>query len=265
MIIHIAFYVGILIASIVLFQIIDSKPIYFEYLHSIFAIHRVPDENSQIIVNFYGRKINYSEHRKFRVLIKLLVILSIQIVAVIFFDGCILSTVLMDSDGECPSISGSICLNMEHGIGQKFQVFDCPPNTLISSTNITARVIICRSWMFKSQSLFDIINQLGICTSILSLLGFTFRCIYRLASWRCWGTCLIIFLGLSMLVLLIIFLVVLRLKVAYLDCVLLISGLVALVIALLLVGFVRKLDRRVKLNCVEPIETPFAEVAVENC
>lgn len=259
-----AFYIFFIILYLVIFKCLGSKPIYFSLLQWMFSIDHVSNENSQIILNFYGKQMNFSDNKRFRVLLKILVILCFYVVTIIFFDGCILSTIFMDPDAECPEISDSNCFSFGSSSGLNPDVFDCPRNVLISSTNATSRIIVCYSWMIKSQSVFGVINQLGICTSILSLLGFTFHCIYRLASWKRWGTCLIILLGLFMLALLLVCLIVLRVRIAYLDLVLLIAGLLLLINALLLVGLVRKLDRRAKSNCIEPIESPVVETTWTN-
>lgn len=248
-----AFYIIFIIGYIIIFKFLGSKPIYFSFLQWMFSIDCISNENSPIILNFYGKEMIFSENKRFRVLLKVLVIICFYVVTIIFFDGCILSMIIMDPDGECPQNSDSTCFNFESAPTLNPTVFDCPRHVLISSTNSTSRMIICYSWIIKSQSVFGVINQLGICTSILSLLGFTFRCIYRLASWKCWGTSLIILLGLIMLTLLLVFMIVLRATIAYLDFVLLVAGLFLLINALLLVGLVRKLERRAKSNRIEPI------------
>ncbi|CAF3645836.1 unnamed protein product, partial [Adineta steineri] len=61
--------------------------------------------------------------------------------------------------------------------------------------------LTCYKWEILSQSLTGILSQMGICSSIVSLIGLLFKYLYLLAYRKYWGTILTIILGLSMIIL----------------------------------------------------------------
>lgn len=158
---------------------------------------------------------------------------------------------------------GSICIAYKVDDGLTATTFDCPPNMPLSAMNMTAAFAACYTWVIASQNLIAIINQLAICSSILTLLGLIFRFLSRLAAWKRWGACCIPLIGLGLLALLLICFFVLKLTIAFLDLVLLTSSFVLLVNTLLLVVLVPFSNAMPQSNRVEPIDTPGVETKLE--
>ena len=241
--IQIGIYLVALLATIVYFNWIDTKPVYFAFLRATFKIRKVSNDEKNVVLDIYGRKMSYSEHRKLRIFLKILVVISLHIISVVFVDGCILSTIALVPTSSCPSSPATTCFHSDRDSKFNAQEFYCPPDQPISTTNITVGLVICYTLMIRSQSIASILGELGVCTSILTLLGLTFKALYLLAYWKIWGTLLTIGLGLTLITGLVLFCVLLPTFISFLAFVLAVATVVLLINAVLLVHLVRRLGQ----------------------
>ena len=240
---QIGFYFVILLAFAILFNFIDSKPIYFAFLNTTFKIAKVSNNEKNIVVDIYGKKMDFSTHRKLRISLKILAVICLHIISVVFVDGCILSTSILSEDAKCPSLSETICFHSELYARLNTKQFFCPPDEPLASANLTTGTVICYTWMIKYQGVGSVLNQLGICSSILMLLGLTFKCLYTLAHWKIWGTLLTIALGLALITVLCVFTALLPTAISFLAFVLAMATIVLLVNAVALAHLVRRLGK----------------------
>ncbi|CAF1296784.1 unnamed protein product [Rotaria magnacalcarata] len=140
----------------------------------------------------------------------------------------------------CPKTLTNTCFYFDSIFSFHSDPFDCPPNERISTTNVTAEMIICYSWGIRSQSIIGILSQLGICTSILSLIGLLFKFLYYVARQQYWGIPLIIGLGLVMIMVLIIMWSVFRVAVSFIVFILVSAAIIILLNTLFLVHTVNR-------------------------
>jgi hypothetical protein len=238
------FLVGIYLVDLALVTILvnfmELKSMYLSFLSSVFGIDRVPNENDNIVVDLYGTKMNISTHKTSRISLKTIAILCIHMVSVIFIDGCILSAHHLKSTNMCPVESVTICFHSEFNLYTDSVRFYCPPNQPILAMNITSPFISCFSLTILSQTIASILNQLGICSSILALLGVAFRCLYYLTNWKFWGILINVSLVLAITIIFHVLMFVARITLSQLAILLLISAVVLLGNALVLVFITRK-------------------------
>lgn len=240
---QIGFYFVILFASAILFNLIDSKPIYFAFLHATFKIAKVSNDEKNIVVDIYGKKMDFSTHRKLRISLKILAVGCLHIISVVFVDGCILSTTILSEGAKCPSLSETVCFHSDRYARLNTKQIFCQPDEPLASANLTAGAVICYTWMIKYQGIGSVLNQLGICSSILMLLGLTFKGLYTLAHWKIWGTVLTIALGLTLITVLCVFYILLPTAISFLAFILATATVALLVNALALAHLVRRLGR----------------------
>jgi hypothetical protein len=177
--------VGLIIIYAIIFAILGLKSSYFSFISLMFGIYKVSNNDKVIMLDMYGTRVNFSAHRRFRIALRLLVLVCCFIISVVFVDGCILSTEVLAPNGICPTASPTDCFYYESHLIVNGRPFECPPSEPISTTNVTAETIVCHTWMITSQTVISILNQLGICSSILPLLGMFFKCLFYLAHRGC--------------------------------------------------------------------------------
>ena len=196
----IALSVGCLLFHVVILAIIGIKSAYFAILDSNFDIHKISTDGKEIILDVYGSRLNFSTNRKLRITIRAVVLISLYIVSIVFVDACILSRNILTLSSTCPSTSKANCFHYPTAYSANANPFYCPPNEPVSVTNITAEGIVCFTWEIKLISTVGILNQLGICSSILSLLGATFKCLYYITRRKYWGIPLTITIGVAIMI-----------------------------------------------------------------
>jgi hypothetical protein len=241
--IQIGFYLVLLVAFTLIIHFIDSKPMYFAFLRNTFRIGTLSNDEKNIVLDIYGKKMDFSTHRRLRISLRVLTVVSLHIISVIFIDGCMLSTTILSERAKCPSLSETKCFHSQLHARFNVKEFFCLPDEPLASMNLTAGTVICYTWMIKYQGIGSILGQLGVCSSILTLLGLTFKGLYTLANWKIWGKLLTVALGLALIVLTCVFSVFLPTAISFLAFVLAMATVVLLVNALALGHLVRRLGK----------------------
>jgi hypothetical protein len=182
---------------------------------------------------------NFSTNKKLRITLKVLILLCFSIITLIFVDRCILSRDYIALNAMCPMTSATNCFYYESALDFMSKSFYCPPNEPISATNITAELVLCFTWEIKSQTVISVLSQMGICSSILCLLGLFFKSLYHLASYQYWGTLLTIALGLAMIIVPIILWLVFRIAISFILFMIIFTAVLLLLNAFFLVRIVK--------------------------
>ncbi|CAF0974897.1 unnamed protein product [Adineta steineri] len=235
-------YLSILIIFIIFLRLAGSKSKsgFFSFLNAVFHIHAISNNDREIILDVYGNRMNFSTNRKLRIAIRIGVISSMYMMALIFVDGCIVSRNVLVSTDVCPMKTAMDCFHFQSVFDVSANPFFCPSNEVISTTNVTAHLLTCYKWEIKSQSLTNILSQMGICSSIVSLLGLLFKYLYLLAYRKYWGTILTVILGLSIIISPIVVWMTLGPLLSYIFFALLTTTIILIINALFLVYTVYK-------------------------
>ncbi|CAF4347714.1 unnamed protein product, partial [Adineta steineri] len=105
--------------------------------------------------------------------------------------------------------------------------------------------LTCYKWEILSQSLTGILSQMGICSSIVSLIGLLFKYLYLLAYRKYWGTILTIILGLAMIIIPLVVWMILGPPLSYIFFALLTIAVILVINALFLVYTVYKSNNQI--------------------
>ncbi|CAF1314533.1 unnamed protein product [Adineta steineri] len=233
-------YLSILIIFVILLRLAGVKSGFLSFLSAVFHVHTISNNDTEIILDVYGNRMNFSTNRKLRIAIRIGVITSTYMMALIFVDGCIVSRNVLLSTNVCPMKTAMDCFYFQSIFDVSANRFFCPSNEVISTTNVTAHLLTCYKWEIMSQSLTGILSQMGICSSIVSLLGLLFKYLYLLAYRKYWGTILTVILGLSIIILPIVVWMTLGPPLSYVFFALLTTTVILIINALFLVYTVYK-------------------------
>jgi len=177
-----------------------SKRLLAELIERAFEITRL--DHQTLMMDFFGIQINLRSSRRFRLslIFQLAGIASINLLLII--DGCIIQVHRLSGRDLCPPVL-SDCFKM--GIFGTNERVVCQPGQLLS--NSTSSNAVCFVWVYREQNTLNILNQLGICSSVFSLLCHAFVCSCRISR-KWWGLILLVFFVLIFVTLLIISLII---------------------------------------------------------
>jgi hypothetical protein len=173
-----------------------SKRLLAELIERAFEITRL--DHQTLMMNFFGIQINLESSRRFRLslIFQLAGIASINLL--LLMDGCIMQVHHLSGRDLCPPVL-SDCFKVE--IFPTHERIVCQPGQLLS--NSTFSNVVCFVWVYREQNTLNILNQLGICSSVFSLLCHTFKCSCRMSR-KWWGLSLLVLFVLIFVTLLII-------------------------------------------------------------
>jgi hypothetical protein len=117
-------------------------------------------------------------------------------------DGCIMQVQHLSSQDLCP-LQAVDCFMIGQSLSHERIV--CQPGEIIS--NSTTYHPICFIWVYADQSTTNVLNQIGICSSVFSLLCYVFQCSCRISR-KWWGLVLIIILVVACVTLLIVLFII---------------------------------------------------------
>lgn len=251
---------GIEVIFLVILALIGLKSVFFLSIGASFGLRKVSNNDEDIILDVFGNQVNFAEHRRMRIALRIIILVSFHVVAVVFVDGCILSKSILTSKSSCPTTPATTCFYFGTIFSIDGKPFDCSAGEPISAANVTAEMVMCYAWEIKSQSAIGILNQLGICSSILALIGVFFKFLYYLANRRYWGIPVIVGLGLIIIVVPIIVWTVLRTPMSLIIVLLVVAGVILLASTLFLALTVQSINNRIKrqqidMNKSKPFQT----------
>ena len=152
-----------------------------EMCEKVFEITR--SGSNAMMLNFFGVHIDFELSRRFRLsLIGQLVTIA-WINVLLLLDGCGMQIQNLSGEDMCPKAGGDCFRIGVKGIPSHQRV-PCEPGQVLS--NGTSSHMVCFIWVYGEQNVMSVINQIGICSSVFSLLCYTLKVACR-CSHRWWG------------------------------------------------------------------------------
>ena len=177
-----SFYVGLYFGCSIALLIIGICVIAFlpkhfrvEIIEKLFHIKCI--DKTKLILSYFDLEISFLTSRRFRLSLNSQIILIIWIILLLLVDGCIVTVHFHSANDTCPTQVHD-CF-----IGKKFSIherIDCQSDEIIS--NITTDSILCFVWIYSEQDTVDIINQLGICSSVFTLICLAFKLFCKISQ-----------------------------------------------------------------------------------
>lgn len=146
-----------------------------ELIEKTFGIVRC--NKQEWIMNFYGVQINFLSSRRFRLSLIFQLAAIAWIIVLVLLDGWLLQVRQLSSHDTCPQQS-SDCFSLTSIVSHVR--INCEPGHKL--TNLTSSKAMCFVWMYNELSTVAFINQIGISSSIISILCHAFKgfcCISR--------------------------------------------------------------------------------------
>lgn len=187
---------AVLLVIEVLFFALLSKRLLAELIENLFDINCI--DQKDLSMSYFGHKINFSTNRRFRFSLSTQVAFILWMMILLLLDGCIMNIKFFSNDDICPP-QPSDCF-----IGEKFSSpsrFICQSGEKIS--NQVNSTILCFIWVYPEQSTLGVLNELGICSSVFSLLCHAFKFACRISR-KLLGLLVILCLLLGLIILFII-------------------------------------------------------------
>jgi len=142
-------------------------------------------ETDQIIINFHGNEVNM-ENRLGRLKMVMALVSLFAMVNVVFIDGCVLSTDTLTVGQVCPNQPKDCFIYDSPFSTSPSESFVCSPGDPVIPANSSAYRAFCYRYILSGQKTIDILNQLGICTGVLSLSANVLWALCWMAS-QWWG------------------------------------------------------------------------------
>jgi hypothetical protein len=167
-------FFGLMIIYVLLFTFFVPIRDYATLLKSLFLMEiniTTHGSSKKYIMNIYGENIDLRKSRGFRFHLSAIVGVLFTFITMTFFFGCIVTMEYYYSGDSCPSRSKD-CFVFASSFTEVAPVdqFICNPGETIQTLNLTSyRYVTCFGYEFGAQSTLEILNQLGICTGILSI------------------------------------------------------------------------------------------------
>ncbi len=191
--------IALLIFEICVFTLLSNR-LLSELIEKMFEIIRL--DHQKLKMNFYGIQIDLTSSRRFRLSLTCQLSFITWIIILLFTDGCIMQVHYLSKKDLCP-IQTSDCFTI--GKLSTDERIVCQPGQVLS--NLTSSNVVCFIWVYAEQNTLNILNQIGICSSVFSLLCVTFKCSCRMSR-KCWGFILLILLLLTCISIFIVSLII---------------------------------------------------------
>ncbi|CAF3210944.1 unnamed protein product [Rotaria sp. Silwood2] len=163
-----------------------SHQLFAELVEKLLDINRI--DNQTFIMNFYGFQVNLLLSRRFRLSLSIQLGISTCIISLLILDGLLMNVQKLNDHDLCPTIDHDCFVIRKISLSQRIV---CQSGLSIS--NLTSFNTICFVWIYKKQTAVEIINQIGICSSVFSLLCHCFKYACHISR-RWWGFILLIIL-----------------------------------------------------------------------
>ena len=138
------------------------------------------------LMNFYGMEIDLLSARRFRWSLICQLAGTVLIILLLFIHGWLIRIENLTDRNTCPTQT-SDCF-VYRSILSNYPIH-CEPGQPFS--NWTSLKLICFVWIYEDAKAIDMLNQLGICSSVFTLLCHSFRWMCRLSR-KWFGLILII-------------------------------------------------------------------------
>lgn len=121
--------------------------------------------------------------------------MCLLVAILVFIEGCIFSTRHVYSTRVCSTRTPNCFLfRSDLSAFKPLYQFVCEADKPVIPSNMSASYAVCYGFVLPDQSSIDILNQLGVCTGILSLVDSLYPHAYKFARKKVGRICLIILL-----------------------------------------------------------------------
>ncbi|CAF1509866.1 unnamed protein product [Adineta steineri] len=176
-------------------------------VEKLFGIIRL--DHQRLIMNFFGINIDFLSSRRFRLSLIIQLAFIPWITLVLLVDGCIFQLQHLSGRDFCPVLD-SDCFLMDKPL--TYERILCPPGEILS--NSTSTNAICFVLIYTEQSTISVLNQIGICSSVFSLLCHVFKgTCYMSHKW--WGLIVFILLLIISVTLLIVSFLIIEMNISF--------------------------------------------------
>ena len=184
----------ILIGTIVLFKLPLRQ--FVTLLESVFHFKQVRNiGDNYIIIDVCDDIFEVSKAMFSRLPFVFALGICLLVVILVFIDGCIFSTRHVYSNKTCSDrLPNCFLFKSRFTSFKPLYEFICKSNERVVPSNMSASYAVCYGFVLPDQSTIDVLNQLGICTGILSLVEFLYPLAYRFGREKYGRICLILIL-----------------------------------------------------------------------
>ncbi|CAF3500551.1 unnamed protein product [Rotaria socialis] len=130
----------------------------------------IQSDKQQLMMNFYGIEISFLASRRFRVSLIFQLVAIIWIVSLVLIDVCVFQVMQLSAGSFCPQ-QRSDCFNFNNI--QSNERIDCEPGEKLM--NLTTPKAVCFIWVYKEITAIAMLNQIGIASSVFSLMCYGFK------------------------------------------------------------------------------------------
>ena len=179
-------FFGLIVIYLILFTFFIPIRDFALLLKSLFRMEidtTIHGSSRKYTMNLYGESIDLKKSRCFRFHLSAIVGVLLAFITMTFVFGCVVTMEYFYSGDLCPSRPKD-CFVFSNSFSQAAPIdqFICNPGETIQVSNSTSyRYVVCYGYDFGAQSTLDILNQLGICTGILSILSIGVIFVYRIS------------------------------------------------------------------------------------
>jgi hypothetical protein len=178
-------YCVLFLLEISFFALLSNR-LLAELVEKLFEIIRL--DHQRLLMNFFGINIDFLSSRRFRLSLIIQLAFIPWITLLLLIDGCILQVQNLSNQDFCPLSANDCFLVRKSGTYERIV---CPPGEILS--NSIAIDIVCFVLIYNKQNTVSILNQIGICSSVFSLLCYAFKYTCRMSR-KWWGLILLILL-----------------------------------------------------------------------
>ncbi len=187
-------FIIILLGFIVLLKL--PLPRLVTLLESVFRFMEVRNLGDKyIVINVCGDKFELSETISSRLPFLFALGMCLLVAILVFIEGCIFSTRHVYSNKLCSErIPNCYLFKSKFTSFRPLYEFVCEPDEPVIPQNMSASYAVCYGFVLPEQSSIDILNQLGVCAGILSIVEALYPLAYKLARRKYGRICLILLL-----------------------------------------------------------------------
>ncbi|CAF1193251.1 unnamed protein product [Didymodactylos carnosus] len=130
------------------------------------------------ILNLYGKHIDLADRSRInRYMLFIITTTAISAVLIVFFDGCLLAAVSIYPNTTCPYFGTMDCFVYQSDDNSPSVKFECSSGNLANFSDSSAW---CYRWIALDQTTTSIVNQIGICTGLLTAYGAFLQIFFQL-------------------------------------------------------------------------------------
>jgi hypothetical protein len=150
------------------------------------------DTDQTISINICGDRYELSTKLSTRIPLAVTFSMCFLVIAVVFADGCVFSgRYLLPSQPCLDQFPHCYLLDSGFSLYPVTGQLVCQPNELVISSNMSAARALCFGFLLPSQSTVDILNQMGVCSGIFSIVKVLYPFVYRFGRRHMGAICLI--------------------------------------------------------------------------